>query len=214
MTEFVTYQKSLYDKRRREIRSDIIFGVLMSIALLIIAVLVFISNFVLVKVYIKGRSMYPTLKDGDVVVLSTYRAPEYGDIIVISGEKTNGDWLIKRAIAFEGDTVKIEGGYVYLKKEGATEFTKLDEPYLVNKGITYYPTVNNSHDILPAVFCVGENEIFYLGDNRTDSSDSRSGFGNCTSDQVVGVVSDFAMRTKGINTFFTNVASYINGIFG
>ena len=214
MTEFVTYQKSLYDKRRREIRSDIIFGVLMSIALLIIAVLVFISNFVLVKVYIKGRSMYPTLKDGDVVVLSTYRAPEYGDIIVISGEKTNGVWLIKRAIAFEGDTVKIEGGYVYLKKEGATEFTKLDEPYLVNKGITYYPTVNNSHDILPAVFCVGENEIFYLGDNRTDSSDSRSGFGNCTSDQVVGVVSDFAMRTKGINTFFTNVASYINGIFG
>ena len=211
----ITYKRSLYDKYRREIKFDILFGTTTSILLVILAVIVFIGNFLLVKVYIQGSSMYPTLQNGEVVMLNTYRAPNYGDIIVISGEKADeGYWLIKRAIAFGGDTVKIEGGYVFLQKSGETEFTKLDEPYLIKKGITYYPTIHDSRDIAPALFYLKEDEVFYLGDNRTNSRDSRSDFGTCKKEQIVGVVSEFSLKTKGINTFFGKIVSFINNLFG
>lgn len=210
----ITVTTSLYDKRRREIKFDIWFGILTAILLIILAAIVFVSNFVFIKVYIQGRSMYPTLKDGEMVMVNAYRAPDYGDIIVISGEKTNGDWLIKRAIAFGGDTLAIENGYVYLKKAGETEFTKLEEKYLVNQGITFYPRINDKSNVLRAEFSVAEGEIFYLGDNRTDSSDSRSSFGTCEKSQIVGVVSEFALKTKGVNTFFGQIVAFINGLFG
>ncbi|MBO4251082.1 MAG: signal peptidase I [Clostridia bacterium] len=212
MTETITYGKSLYDKYRRNIKADILFGIIASVLLTFVLAAVLISTFVLVKVVIKGPSMNPTLFEGEVVVVNTYREPTYGEIIVISGEKSN-DWLIKRAIALGGDTVKIEGGYVYLKKSGETDYTKLYEPYLYRQGITFYPTVNDERDIAPTVFKVGEDEIFYLGDNRMNSSDSRSRFGTCTTAQVVGVVSEFALKTKGINTFFANAVATINGLF-
>lgn len=211
----ITVTTSLYDKRRREIKFDIWFGILTAILLIILANIVFVSNFVFIKVYIQGRSMYPTLKTGEVVMVNTYRAPDYGEVIVISGEKDNGDWLIKRAIAFGGDTVRIEGGYVYLKKSGETEFTKLDEPYLAEGVIT--PSSLSPKSMALRVWEIEEDGVFYLGDNRTNSSDSRSEFGSefgtCNRSQIVGVVSDFAIKTKGINTFFGQIASFINNLF-
>ena len=208
----ITYKSSLYDKYRREIKFDIWFGALTAVLLILVAAAVIVFNFVFIKVYIQGSSMYPTLKNGEVVILNTYRAPDYGDIIVISGEKTNGDWLIKRAIAFGGDTVMIAGGEVYLKKSGETDFTKLDEPYLAEGVLT--PSALNPADMSLRVWEIEENCVFFLGDNRTNSADSRSGFGTCKSSQVVGVVSDFALKTKGINTFFGRIAAFINGLFG
>ena len=207
----ITYRASLYEKNRREIKFDVWFGIITSIILFIIALAVFITNFVFIKVYIQGSSMYPTLKTGEVVMVNTYRAPDYGEVIVISGEKDNGDWLIKRAIAFGGDTVKIEGGYVYLKKSGETDFTKLFEPYLAEGVIT--PSSLRPDTTALRVWEIEEDDVFYLGDNRTNSSDSRSAFGTCNRSQVVGVVSDFAIKTKGVSTFFGNIASFINNLF-
>lgn len=211
MRENTTYNISLYEKRRREIKFDIWFGAITAILLLILAAIIFISNFVLIKVYVSGSSMYPTLKNGEIVMLNTYRTPHYGDIIVISGEKDNGDWLIKRAIAFGGDTVKIEGGAVYLKKSQEADFVKLDESYLAEGVITpsYLPA-----DMSLRVWEVETDCVFFLGDNRMNSSDSRSGFGTCESSQIVGVVSDFALKTKGITTFFGQIVSFIDGLFG
>ena len=206
-----TYRQSLYGKYRREIKFDIWFGVITAILLIILAATVFVSNFVFIKVHVEGLSMYPTIKNGDVVLVDTYRTPDYGNIIVISGEKSNGEWLIKRAIAFGGDTVKIEGGYVYLKKSGETDFIKLEESYLAQGVIT--PSALNPTDMSLRVWEIEENCVFYLGDNRTNSSDSRSGFGTCDKSQIVGVVGDFALKTKGIHTFFAKIVAFIDNLF-
>ncbi|MBR0189929.1 MAG: signal peptidase I [Clostridia bacterium] len=210
----VTYKKSLYEKYRDDLKSNAIFGIIAASVLTVLVFFVVITNFVFIKVKISGSSMVPTLNSGDVVLVNVYDAPRRGDVIVISGEKENGDWLIKRTIAVGGDTVKIEGGYVYLKKSGETEFIKLSEPYLRGQGITFYPNVANGGDTALKIWEVEEDCIFYLGDNRTASHDSRAqDFGTCKKEQVVGTVSDIAIRLRGINTFFENISQRINDLF-
>lgn len=210
----ISGKKTLYDKYYGEIRSNVTFGIIASLVLFVLALIIFANNFIFFKVYVSGSSMVPTLRNGDVVTVNRYIAPRCGDVIIISGEKENGDWLIKRAIAFGGDTVKIEGGYVYVKKSGEADFSQLSEPYLAGEGITYYPDVSNASNTAPHIWEIKEGQIFYLGDNRKNSRDSRSSFGTCEKTQVVGIVSDFAIKTKDINKFFAKIASYINGLFG
>ena len=215
----MTINKSLYEKNAAELKSGIIFGTVASILLLIIVCWVFISNLVFIRVMVDGPSMQPTLYGGtaideyDIVFANVIRKPSYGDIIIISGEKEN-DWLIKRAIAFGGDTVKIKGGYVYLKKAGETDFTQLEEPYLAQQGITFYPSVTDSHNTLEHTWAIGEGQIFYLGDNRMHSADSRSSFGTCDKSQIVGVVSEFAVKMKGVNKFFEKLMIPIRRLCG
>ncbi len=213
MDKPISGKMTLYDKYRRELSSGVTFGVVASLILLILAVAILSVNYVFIKVKVSGSSMLPTLVSGDVVMVNSYGKPDYGDIIVISGEKSNGDWLIKRAIAFGGDSVKIEGGYVYLKKAGEENFTKLVEPYLVRENITFYPLVGNSGNTSPHVWDIEEGCVFFLGDNRTNSSDSRSDFGTCERSQIVGVVSEFALKIKGVNNFFDKISQTINGFF-
>ena len=210
----ITYGKSLYEKYRNELKSGVIFSVAAAIILSVLVFLVVMTNFVLIKVKVSGSSMVPTLRTGDVVLVNIYGTPRRGDVIVISGEKGNGDWLIKRAIAVGGDTVKIEGGYVWLKKAGETEFIKIEEPYLGKQGITFYPAINDSRDIEQNIWEVEEDCIFYLGDNRMASHDSRAAdFGTCTVSQVVGTVSDVAIKLRGMNTFFERISQKINELF-
>ena len=204
-----TINKSLYGKYRREIKINNILCIVSAIVLALLACVIFMNRFVLIKVCIEGPSMQPTLYGGDIVSLNTYSEPTYGDVIVIEGEKYGSkDWIIKRVIALGGDEVKIEGGYVYLKKAGEEDFTLLTEPYIAEQGCTFY---NNSPSayILP----VSEGQIFYLGDNRQHSADSRSYFGTCAKEQVVGVVSDLALKFKGVTTFLNSVSIAINDFF-
>ncbi|MBQ9485371.1 MAG: signal peptidase I [Clostridia bacterium] len=205
---------TLYQKNEREIRSNIVFGIVASVVLFLLAAAVIFNNLLFVKVYVNGSSMYPTLKSGDIVSLSVFRTPNYGDIVVISGEKENGDWLIKRAIAFGGDSVKIENGKVFLKKTGETDFSELEEPYLNGRAITFYPNVNNRDNVAPFVISVEKDCVFYLGDNRMNSKDSRSEFGSCKKEQIVGVVSEFSLNFRGFNAFWEKISAPIKNFFG
>ena len=116
-------------------------------------------------VIVSGSSMYSTLWDGDWILLisgSFYQEPEYGDIIVACKDSFNdGEPIIKRVIATEGQTVDIdfEAGIVYVDGKA------LDEPYTYTstnypEGLTFPTVVENG--------CV-----FALGDNRNNSRDSR-----------------------------------------
>ena len=116
-------------------------------------------------VIVSGSSMYSTLRDGDwLLVLSStfYREPEYGDIIVACKDSFNdGEAIIKRVIATEGQTVDIdfEAGIVYV------DGIPLREDY------TYTPTSYPEGVVFPLT--VDEGCIFALGDNRNGSKDSR-----------------------------------------
>ena len=170
-------------------------------SLLIILFFILVTAFILtvnnwlVKVVIDGDSMFPTLKDGEVVTISTVSDYDYGSIIVIKGE-LKSDWIVKRVIAKGGDTVKIENGKVYLRKDGENSFYELDERYLGDGVMTYPANYRESE-----TYQVLENEIFYLGDNRRVSEDSRGEFGACEESQIVGVVKESLLWLKPIDEF-------------
>ena len=132
--------------------------------LLAIVLLLFLLFFRVVIV--SGPSMKPTLLDGDYLFLTGslfYTNPEYGDIIVASkSDFRNGEPIVKRVIAVEGQTVDIDflQGVVYVDGKA------LDEPY------TFTPTNLEEGMIFPLT--VTENCVFVMGDNRNDSKDSRS----------------------------------------
>ena len=116
-------------------------------------------------VIVSGSSMYSTLWNGDWLLLISgtfYLEPEYGDIIVACKDSFNdGEPIIKRVIATEGQTVDIdfEKGIVYVDGKA------LDEPY------TYTPTNYAEGMVFPVT--VEDGCVFAMGDNRNESKDSR-----------------------------------------
>ena len=135
---------------------------------------------------VEGSSMYDTLVDGDyILLLNNLLAgdPEYGDIVVASKNSyKNGEPIIKRVIATEGQTVDIdfEKGIVYV------DGVALDEPY------TYSPTTNPQGTKFPLT--VDEGCVFVLGDNRGRSMDSR--------DPIIGQVDCREIVGKAIFLIF------------
>jgi signal peptidase I len=122
--------------------------------------------------YIPSASMEPTLQVGDRVLVNkwSYRVHDVnrGDIVVFErppGEDSNIKDLIKRVIGLPGETLTIEDNHVLINGK------VLDEPYLPAGTLTQSV---GTHGCAPADPCVvPEGEVFVMGDNRTNSKDSR-----------------------------------------
>lgn len=146
---------------------------------------------------VSGESMENTIRDGAFLYADKREEPERGDIVVIDVEKYNGQIpyfrgigrIIKRLIALEGDTVRIEGGSVSIRAAGETEFRLLEEDY-----------ANGDTDTGEDVFevTVGEGEIFFLGDNRGNSTDSRM-VGCLKLTDIEGVVAEWSITEKPLS---------------
>ena len=134
-----------------------------TVSLFAVTMVIFILLFRIVVV--NGSSMYETLWHNDVVLVMSNvisGAPEFGDIIVASKDSFNdGEPIIKRVIATEGQTVDIDfyAGIVYVDGQA------LEEDY------TYTATYESDGVAFPLV--VPEGCIFVMGDNRNRSRDSR-----------------------------------------
>ena len=115
---------------------------------------------------VDGTSMYPTLEDHSIMLVSNLNyTPERGDVVVLRKEGFyNNQPIVKRIIATGGDTVDIDPvtGDVLVNGEA------LDEPYIAEK----INTLEKMGDMTyPQT--VPEGCIYVLGDNRNYSTDSR-----------------------------------------
>lgn len=124
--------------------------------------------------FVKGKSMYPTLKN-DELAFYTRIVPKYEAGDILSVKMPSGQYFVKRVIAVGGDVVDIKEGNVYVNGKKLKE-TYLNENYTKKKigGIEFPYTVE-------------KGKIFVLGDNREVSEDSRD-FGAVIRKQIKGKV--------------------------
>lgn len=147
-----------------------------------IVILLFV-NFVAHPVRVDGRSMYPTLKDGEFGFTNVggvlLNGVERGDIVVVTmeeeGQKTH--W-VKRVIGLPGDTVSCVNDVVYINGKVLDETKYIDPDYrqsLVDK-FGYFNKVPNADNTNVEDFeevKLGDDEYYVMGDNRPYSKDSR-----------------------------------------
>ncbi len=147
-----------------------------------IVILLFV-NFVSHPVRVDGRSMYPTLKDGEFGFTNVggvlLNGVERGDIVVVTmeeeGQKTH--W-VKRVIGLPGDTVSCVNDVVYINGKVLDETKYIDPDYrqsLVDK-FGYFNKVPNANNTNVEDFeevKLGDDEYYVMGDNRPYSKDSR-----------------------------------------
>lgn len=147
-----------------------------------IVILLFV-NFVAHPVRVDGRSMYPTLKDGEFGFTNVggvlLNGVERGDIVVVTieeeGQKTH--W-VKRVIGLPGDTVSCVNDVVYINGKVLDETKYIDPDYrqsLVDK-FGYFnkvPNADNTNVVDFEEVKLKDDEYYVMGDNRPYSKDSR-----------------------------------------
>lgn len=143
-----------------------------------ISIVVICLTFIFRLVDVDGTSMESTLESKDkVIVTNLFYTPKDGDIIVISHGAEYSKPIIKRVIATESQTIKLD----YENDRIIVDGVVLDEPYIND---STFEGNYGDYDI-PEV--VPEGKVFVMGDNRRVSLDSRrTEIGLIDVDNVIG----------------------------
>jgi signal peptidase I len=140
-----------------------------------------LRTFVFEPYQIPTGSMETTIMSGDTVFsekISYYsRSPERGDIVTFADPEIAGRTLIKRVVATEGQTVDLRDGQVYV------DGVALSEPYTGGKPSYELQTALSASISYP--YTVPAGCVWVMGDNRTNSQDSRH-FGAIPTSTVTG----------------------------
>jgi signal peptidase I len=149
-------------------------------AIVAVAVLaaILLRAFVVQPFKIPSGSMEPTLKDHDRLLVAKlsyhFHSVHRGDIVVFKkpADDTTADItdLVKRVIGLPGETISARDGQVYI------DGRYLAQPWLpkVDQAVTVFPSSIAGCLPSPPGSCrIPAGEYVMLGDNRTDSSDSR-----------------------------------------
>lgn len=133
---------------------------------LVIAVVLalFIITFIAQSFLVQGSSMVPTLHDGERLLVDKltwrFREPKRGEIVVFRYPSDPRRKFIKRIIGIPGDQVLIKQGYVYINGQ------RLEESYVNGPTFGAFYRDWGPVEVTPGHY-------FVLGDNRTNSDDSR-----------------------------------------
>ena len=188
---------SLWESKEREARADRRINLALILLIIFILTVLFLNTAVYTTVRVDGPSMCYTLEDEDVLTVNKIKMANYGDIVVIEAK---GKWIIKRIIGKGGDSILLKDGYVYRNGE------KLIEKYTSSKT---YSTDKHNAWIVPA------GHVFFLGDNRSVSLDSRSDyFGTVPESCIVGVVENWSIALKSIRRDIYNGLDAVANFFG
>lgn len=172
---------------------------MIKVFLLAAAIIIPIRVFLFQPFFVKGASMEPNFSEGNYLIINEWGYKEtkldfngidfsvepsklvsrQTPIVIRSPESahSNGAFFIKRVIGLPGETVVIENGKVkIINKEYPDGFFLDESAYL-------HPSVKTTGSGVT----LKDDEYFVMGDNRGNSSDSRS-WGPLKRDKVIGIV--------------------------
>lgn len=162
-------------KARKARRTQV---VTLAVVLTLVIALSFSVVFLARPAQVRGMSMSPTLRAGDLVLINRISiAPRHGDVVISNLLAEDGLRLIKRVIGLPGDVIDINAETGLVTRNGAV----LEEAYVA------------AHSFAPCDIAlpvqVPEGYAFVLGDNRKSSVDSRSNeVGMVPLDSLIGRV--------------------------
>ena len=141
--------------------------------IIIIAVVLFIKAFIVTPIKVNGESMYPTLEEGDIMILNKtayyFNKPKRFDIVVVD---MPDEYLIKRVIGLPGEQIEYKNNTLYVDGKKVKEnfkHGKTDDFNIKELG----------SDTVP------EGYYLVMGDNRGNSLDSRE-LGFMKEEQLLG----------------------------
>jgi signal peptidase I len=151
-------------------------------SIVIALVLLYICrSFLFIPTIVHGESMMPNLQDGNRLIVSKVGSIHRFDEITFKAPDENANY-VKRVIGLPGDTVEMRSYVLYINGKS------YKETYL---NPNRKPGVNLTEDFtlkdLTGKSKVPANSLFVLGDNRTNSKDSRY-FGFISKNAVIGKV--------------------------
>lgn len=170
-------------------------GIVSFVATLAIAfVLVQVINLFLFQSYkVFGSSMFPTLHDGDRLIISKVGktsakirgkdyVPKRGDIIVFVDPQRDDLQLIKRVIGLPGERVVVKDGSLTVYNKEHPEGFNPDTSGAYKADL---PASSGENDVT-----VPEKNLFVSGDNRegSNSLDSRNELGTVPENLVIGTL--------------------------
>jgi signal peptidase I len=132
-----------------------------------------VFSFVLIPLKIRGKSMEPTYHDGSFAFCwrgkYIFSKPQRFDVVAVR-LAGNHVMLLKRIVAFAGETVEFRGGQLFVND------SRLDEPYV---------RLNARWNLPPRKIATGK--VYVVGDNRGGAME-RHRFGQVSSLRIVGGV--------------------------
>ena len=149
--------------------------------IIIIIGIILLRTYIITPVIVRGDSMYDTLKDGEVLLLSkiSYKIDDIKHFDVVVIKDVSGEYIIKRVIGMPGDDIEYKDDILYINHK------KIDKKFTTKKTNDFtledICQINN-------ITCNGKipNKMYLvLGDNRDVSADSRIK-GLIKEEQIVG----------------------------
>ena len=136
---------------------------------------------------VSGASMYPTLHNGDRMVLSKVGDIHRFDVVILKAPDENVEY-IKRVIGMPGDTIEMKSGVLYINGK------KVDQPFINTETLAKQTVFIDDFTLesLTGESKVPEGKYFVLGDNRGVSKDSR----------MIGFIDRSAIEGKAVFTIW------------
>ena len=136
---------------------------------------------------VSGASMYPTLHNGDRMILSKIGDINRFDVVVLKAPDENVEY-IKRVIGMPGDTLELKQGVLYINGK------KIEQPFINTETLAKQTVFIDDFTLesLTGESKVPEGKYFVLGDNRVVSKDSR----------MIGFIDRSAIDGKAVFTIW------------
>jgi signal peptidase I len=171
-----------HDTEEHESLEDIVhehpLAEIVRFSIIAILIVIPIRMFIAQPFIVSGASMDNTFHNGQYLIVDQvsyyFEKPSRGDVVIFRYPKDPSKFFIKRVIGLPGDTINIENAVVTITNTEHPDGFTLDEPY-----------IKSMRPAAPFSETLGDREYFVMGDNRDQSSDSRS-WGVLQEERIVG----------------------------